>query len=75
MKFKRKSFVIYWHFVEWSCISIGINVDVRSPNIEIHLPFGFIKIGVQSIYHYTKEEVMKKIKIKGLEIKFKNYEN
>ena len=37
--------VCYFYFVEWSHISLGFHVDLATPNIEIHLPFGFIRIG------------------------------
>lgn len=40
----RKS-AFYFHFVGWSCLSLGFHIDVHKPNIEIHLPFGFIRIG------------------------------
>ena len=37
--------VFFFHFVRWSCISFGFHIDVASPNIEIHVPFGFVRIG------------------------------
>jgi hypothetical protein len=37
----------FW-FVGWHCISLGLHVDISStPHIEIHIPFGFIRIGCQ----------------------------
>lgn len=45
---KRKP-ICYWHFVGWSCISIGMSIDLHSPNLEIHLPFGFFRLGWQVI--------------------------
>lgn len=41
----ERQFVAYFHFVRWSCFSLGFHVDVAIPNIEIHIPFGFIRIG------------------------------
>jgi hypothetical protein len=41
----RKRFVCYFHFVGWENISFGAHVNVIQPNMEIHLPFGFIRIG------------------------------
>jgi hypothetical protein len=35
----------YFWFVGWDCISFGLHVCVGGPNIEIHLPFGFLRIG------------------------------
>lgn len=41
----RKRFVCYFWFVGWHCISLGGHICLRNPNIEIHLPFGFLRIG------------------------------
>jgi len=41
----EREFVCYWHFVGWWAFSLGFHVDCRSPNFEIHLPFGFLRIG------------------------------
>ena len=41
----KKGFVCYWFFVGWDCISLGFHVCFSLPNIEIHLPFGFFRIG------------------------------
>ncbi len=41
----KRNFICSFHFVDWSCISIGFHIDFYCPNIEIHLPFGFIRIG------------------------------
>lgn len=40
--------VAYFWFVGWDCISLGLHVCFGAPNIEIHLPFGFIRIGRKS---------------------------
>ena len=40
-----RKFVIYFHFIGWWAISAGLHVDIKSPNLEIHLPFGFLRIG------------------------------
>lgn len=42
----------YFHFVKWSCFSLGFHVDVAVPNIELHLPFGFIRIGWEMKYFH-----------------------
>jgi len=41
----KKRFVAYFYFVGWDCISLGLHVCARLPNAEIHLPFGFVRIG------------------------------
>lgn len=43
----RRRFVAYFFFVGWDCLSFGVHVALLCPNIEIHLPFGFIRIGWQ----------------------------
>jgi len=37
----------FFHAIAWDCISLGFHFCWSKPNIEIHLPFGFIKIGRQ----------------------------
>jgi len=41
----RRVFVFYFHFVGWDCLSLGGHICLSLPNIEIHIPFGFIRIG------------------------------
>lgn len=41
----RDVFVVYFWFVRWTCISLGFHVCLDAPNFELHLPFGFIRIG------------------------------
>ena len=45
-----RKFVCYFYYVRWSCLSLGFHIDAYSPNIEIHLPFGFIRIGWEGKY-------------------------
>ena len=44
----KKTFQIFFWFTDWKYISFGIHFDLESPNIEFHIPFGFIKIGWDS---------------------------
>lgn len=41
----HRKWICHWHFVSWSSISLGLSFDWWQPNIEIHLPFGFIRFG------------------------------
>jgi len=52
----KKQFVLYWHFTGWDCISLGVHVCLSLPNFEIHLPFGFIRVGMFSNYVVSKEK-------------------
>lgn len=40
-----KRFKIILHWQSWNEISLGISVDIKNPNVEIHLPFLFAKLG------------------------------
>ena len=42
---ETRRFVCYFWFIDWSHISLGLHVHLRSPNMEIHLPGGFLRIG------------------------------
>ena len=39
----------------WTHLSLGLHFDWFNPNIEIHLPLGFIRIGVRSEWHSFAE--------------------
>jgi hypothetical protein len=41
---KAKRFVAYY-YCNGADISLGISICLAMPNIEIHLPFGFIRVG------------------------------
>lgn len=43
--YEGRKWVAYFWFVGWDCLSIGIHVGLGAPNIEIHVPFGFIRLG------------------------------
>jgi hypothetical protein len=38
-------FVCYFYFVSWKCLSVGVSVCLKPLNVELHLPFGFIRVG------------------------------
>lgn len=42
---ERENFMAYWWFVGWHQVSLGLNISFDGPHIEIHLPFGFVRIG------------------------------
>lgn len=43
--YRSRHFVCYWWFVSWHALSLGVSLHLGAPNIEIHLPFGFLRIG------------------------------
>jgi len=55
----------YYYFIAWSHFSFVFHVDFSSPNLEIHLPFGFVRIGwerenLDLLEEDEKEELIKK---------------
>ena len=48
MKIIKRQFIYYIHSTPAN-INLGITIDYLSPNIEIHLPFCFIRFGWQGI--------------------------
>lgn len=42
-----KRFAILLHFIRFTLISFGVSICLKNPNIEIHLPFCFLRIGWQ----------------------------
>ena len=42
----------YFYWQGWDDINLGLHLNWRIPNIEIHLPFGFIRAGLTSHYDY-----------------------
>lgn len=46
---KRKLAFFFW-FVSWTDISLGISLDLRAPHVDLHIPFGFIRIGWEQVY-------------------------
>lgn len=56
-----RRFVCYIFFpIGWSNISLGVTIDFKAPNIEIHLPFCFLKLGYCMHQKFTEEELSKK---------------
>lgn len=53
----HRKFVAYFYFVGWWAFSLGFHIDVASPNIEIHLPFGFIRVGWVNHRVYSQREL------------------
>lgn len=41
----RTTFCAYFWFVDWKCISLGVSLNLSPMHAEIHLPFGFIRVG------------------------------
>ena len=62
-EFKKRKFVFYFWFTGWDNISFGISINLFLPNVEIHLPFGFIRIGFSMALEVDKiNEYLKNLK-------------
>lgn len=46
---RNRKFVFYFHFQGWYSFSLGIHFDVEVLNFEVHLPFCFIRIGMDCV--------------------------
>ena len=55
---KERKFICFIHFIGLDNISLGLSINWHCPNLEIHLPFCFIKIGWQCTYTW-KDNVFK----------------
>lgn len=42
-----RRFVCLFHIVSLFDISLGINLDLKGPFLDLHLPFGFLRVGWQ----------------------------
>lgn len=40
-----RRFVCYFYHTSWAHVQLGLHLDLRSPNIELHVPFGFFRLG------------------------------
>lgn len=47
----RKCFQAYFYHTSFAHLSLGAHLDLSLPNLEIHIPFGFIRIGWSEIYN------------------------
>lgn len=40
-----RRFVCYFYRVSWAHVNLGFHLDFKSPNVELHVPFGFFRLG------------------------------
>src|ERR1041385_7253344 len=62
-----RRFCFYFYFVGWDCLSLGFHVCLSMPNIEIHLPFGFVRAGWCEIWPDVCNEAQVKRRTFGYE--------
>lgn len=57
-----RAFIAYLYLVGWDCINLGVSVCLSLPNVEVHLPFCFLRIGwrndppASAIQHWVAED-------------------
>lgn len=56
----NKMFVAYYYFNGLDNLNLGFHVSLSQPNIEIHIPFGFFRIGWVNKIPMNQEKVRKK---------------
>lgn len=49
---ESRGFGFVCHWLGWTSIQLGFHLDLRMKNIEIHLPFCYIRIGYESKFDY-----------------------
>lgn len=57
-----EAFTAYYYFIGYNHISFGFHFDLSVINLEIHLPFGFLRIGRKS---KTERHLIKNLGLKA----------
>ncbi|OGU60453.1 MAG: hypothetical protein A2V66_01850 [Ignavibacteria bacterium RBG_13_36_8] len=57
----NRKLVFYFHFLGWYTFQIGIHFDFQMLNVEIHLPFCFMRFGLKAsikncVYKENKDD-------------------
>ena len=52
--YEGETFDAYFYFVGWDCLSLGLHVCTSVPNVELHIPFGFFRIGRAANPEYVR---------------------
>lgn len=42
---KARQVICYFYFQGFDCLSLGAHICLSQPNFELHIPFGFFRIG------------------------------
>lgn len=52
-----RKFVAYFHYLGPSHLSLGFHMHLTSPNVEIHVPFGYFRIGWKGTYKHPDPRI------------------
>lgn len=50
----KRQFVIEFYYIGLASISFGFHIDFKMMNAQLHIPFGFIHIGMESKFEMIK---------------------
>lgn len=42
---RKREFECFFNFLGWWQWSFGVHLDVRHPHLDLHVPFGFLRLG------------------------------
>jgi hypothetical protein len=48
----KRRFVAYFLWQGFRSINLGVSLCLEKPNLEIHIPFGFFRIGWDAVVNY-----------------------
>jgi len=57
-----KKFISMWTFIGWTDISLGFHINLGHTYLDLHVPFGWIRIGWEN---YPKHLIAKRNKQYG----------
>lgn len=55
--YNGEKYIAAFCYVGLDCLSLGVHVCLSSPNIELHVPFGFFRIGRKHSRHSNYVEI------------------
>ena len=41
----NRIFVVFWKFIGWKDLSLGLHICLGEYSIDLHLPFGWLRVG------------------------------
>jgi len=65
-----RKFVAYFFCTGWDHFSLGFHVSFSQPNIEIHLPGGFLRLGCETYLIVSMDQLRRPPRIYGLRRKW-----
>lgn len=54
VRVRSPRFICFFHYLGLWSWQLGFHIYPRAPNIELHVPFGFLKVGWEVVYDREK---------------------